>query len=284
MSVAAANGFEHAHTGDVILSKQSEMAQRLLEDGRLQQAGLLAMRAAREIPGDWHCHYILGQCFRYENNYGKACVSLARAHELNPSSPNVLLALGIAHQLNADLPSAINALRKALDLDADFVLAYNSLGMTQKLMGEYEKALHNYDAGAKVLAANIARSLQNSASSPRLPHGESRNHIWLQYALGAAMGLALDANIDEFAWPTDKMAERDRRTGFLRGWYWNDEQHGTKKLRMYCPNYFNTLRVRLGADLRFSNLMGNRSTVLRMVGQQEEADRHAEEAEDFMQQ
>jgi tetratricopeptide (TPR) repeat protein len=70
------------------------------------------------------------------------------------------LALAIARQLNAEYPAAIDALRLALEIDPDYANAYNTLAMTQKLMGAYEKALHNYDAGAKALARAIVRSLQ----------------------------------------------------------------------------------------------------------------------------
>ena len=48
------------------------------------------------------------------------------------------------------------------------------------------------------------------------------------------------------------------------------------------PNYFNTFCARLRADPLYANLVGNRSTVLRLMGNIEQADQHLKEAEDFM--
>jgi hypothetical protein len=80
------------------------------------------------------------------------------------------------------------------------------------------------------------------------------------------------------------MAERDARTQEFRGWYWQDRLDAERKLvRLYLPNYFNTFCARLRADSLYANLVGNRSTVLRLMGNIEQADQHLKEAEDFMQ-
>jgi hypothetical protein len=47
------------------------------------------------------------------------------------------------------------------------------------------------------------------------------------------------------------------------------------------PNYFNTFCARLRADSFYATLIGNRSTVFRLMGNVEEADKHQQEAEDF---
>jgi hypothetical protein len=84
-------------------------------------------------------------------------------------------------------------------------------------------------------------------------------------------------------WPTGEIAERDARTQEFRGWYWQDHLDAERKLtRLFLPNYFNTFCVRLRADSLYAKLVGNRSTVLRLMGNVEEADQHLQEAEDFM--
>jgi tetratricopeptide (TPR) repeat protein len=264
------------------MSRQSEEVLALIASGRLDEAGRLAV-ALEQGSSDWHDHYVAGQCFRFARDYPSACAALSRADELAPRQPPVLLALAIARQLNAEYTSAIDALRLALGIDPDYAAGYNTLAMTQKLMGDNEKAAHNYDEGAKALARVIARSLKNADSSPRLPIGRSRLDLWTKYALVGAMHLSADASVDRVAWPTDEMAERDAKTLEFRGWYWRDSIDAERKVtRLYLPNYFNTFCSLLRTDSLYTNLVGNRSTVLRLMGNVEESDQHLKEADDFM--
>jgi tetratricopeptide (TPR) repeat protein len=264
------------------MSKQSEEVLALITSGRFDEAGPLAV-ALEKYPSDWHDHYVVGQYFRFARDYPKACANLSRADELAPRQPPVLLALAIARQLNAEYASAIDALRLALEIDPDYAIGYNTLAMTQKLMGDFEKAAHNYDEGAKALARGIARSLKNAGSSPRLPIGRSRTQLWSNYAAVGALYLVAHASVDRFAWPTGEMAERDERTREFRGWYWHDSIDIEQKLtRLYLPNYFNTFYNMLRVDSLYANLVGNRSTVLRLIGNIEESDQHLLESEDFM--
>ena len=264
------------------MSKDSDYALKLIASGRLDEASRIANDAVKTSSSDWHAHYAAGQCFRYARNYPKACAALSRANELAPQQPSVLLALAIAHQLNGEYELAVDALRLALEIDADYAVAYNTLGMTQKLMGAYEKSAHNYDAGAQAIARMIVKSLQNWEGSPRLPHWQSRNDIWSQYAISGAINLAAHESVDCLAWPTGEMAERDARTQEFKGWYWQDTVDVERKtMRLFLPNYFNTFCSRLRGDALYAHLVGNRSTVLRLIGNGEEADRYMQEAEDF---
>ena len=255
---------------------------KLLGSGRLEEAVGLARTAVQQNPKDWHAQYALGLCLRFAREYPKACAALSYANDLLPRQPPVLLALAIARQLNVEYPAAINAIRQALEIDPDYATGYNTLAMTQKLMGAYEKSAHNYEAGLKALARMIAKSMHNAEDSPRLPHWQSRNDLWTEYALFGAMYLVAELSIERLAWPTGEMAERDARTQEFRGWYWQDNPHAEQKItRLYLPNYFNTFCARLRADSLYANLVGNRSTVLRLMGSVEEADKHLHEAEDF---
>jgi tetratricopeptide (TPR) repeat protein len=126
------------------MSELSNAAVKLMVQGELAEALRLGRRAAREVPGDWHARYVLGQCLQHSNDLAGAIDELAEANRLSPKNPSVLLALGIARQLSGAYNGAIGALREALEIDRDFVAAMNSLAMTQKLMGEFEAADHNY--------------------------------------------------------------------------------------------------------------------------------------------
>ncbi len=265
------------------MSRESNRALELMASGQLDEAVRLAINAAQQTPEDWHAHYAVGQCYRYAQDYPKACASLVRANELYPRETTVLLALAIARQLNNEYVAAIDALRFALEIDPDYALAYNSLAMTQKLMGAYEKAAHNYDSGVRALARVIGKSLRNAEDSPRLPHWSSRQNLWTQYAMDVAFSSAIDASAERVAWPTGEMAERDERTQEFQGWYWQDRVDAERKrTRLFLPNYFNTFCAQLRADSSYANFVGNRSTALRLMGNFDEADRHLQEAEDFM--
>jgi tetratricopeptide (TPR) repeat protein len=257
-------------------------AMELLSSGRLEEAYQLARNAVQQNSNESYAHYALGECFRFAQDYPKACAALSRANELEPRQPSVLLALAIARQLNAEYPAALDAIRLAVEIDPDFAIAYNTGAMTQKLMGAYEKSASNYEAGLKALARTIVKSMHNAEDSPRLPHWDSRNSLWTEYALFGAIWLIADSSVEQLAWPTGEMAERDAKTQEFRGWYWKQFLDAEQKMtRLMYPNYFNTFCSRLRADSLYAILVGNRSTVLRLMGSTEEADKHLQEAEDF---
>jgi tetratricopeptide (TPR) repeat protein len=263
----------------------SDLSNRSLEQlqrGDIKAAGEIAYEAITRFPSDWHGYYALGQAFRYSNRFVEACGALEAAFELEPRDTSLLLALAIARQLSGQLASSIEALRVCLEIDPDYALAYNTLGMTQKLKGEYDKSIHNYDAGAKALARCILREMTNSRSSRRYPLQRSRSDLWADYAIYAALYSVARDSIEELSFPTGEMAEEDNRIQRFEGWFWIDTHDASgKSNRVICPNFNSYFSVRLRADSLYANLMGNRSTVLRLVGQEEEAQRHLEEAQDF---
>ena len=115
-----------------------------------------------------------------------------------------------------------------------------------------------------------------------MPHWDSRNSLWTEHALFGAMYLIADSSVERLAWPAGETAERDARTQEFRGWYWKDQLDAEQKMtRLMYPNYFNTFCDRLKADSLYATIVGNRSTVLRLMGNIEEADKHVQEAEDF---
>jgi tetratricopeptide (TPR) repeat protein len=193
-----------------------------------------------------------------------------------------LLALGITRQRSGAYAAAIDAFREAMEIDGEFIPAINSLAMTQNLMGNFAVADHNYALALDTLSKRIVKDWRNSADNARLPHGESRNHLWVHYACGAALWLAVEADMDSISLPTGEMATRDAQTGYLKGWYWEDcADEGGKKVRLFYPNFFNTFRFELARDGTYRHLIGNRGTVLEKLGKTQEAEAHLQEAIDF---
>lgn len=83
--------------------------------------------------------------------------------------------------------------------------------------------------------------------------------------------------------PTGEQAIDEERTEKHRGMYWTDELGDDGQLvRHYLPNYFNTFRESLRMDSTYSNLIGNRGTVLNLLGRHEEARLHTVEATEFL--
>ena len=259
-------------------------AMELMDENRFREALLLFQKMIQTGHSDWGIFYMAGQCCRLINDLDGAISYLSQADKLNPEDPTILHALGISLQLKKSFHEAIDKFRKAIEVDPNFELAYNSLALTQKKMGELEKALHNYDAGAKALARRIVKAMRNKSSNKIFKHKDINYSLWLEYAIhGAVSSSALEKDIQGIAWPTGEMAIKEERTEFYKGFYWVDQLNDEKKkYRLFLPNYFNTFRVTLGQDSAYANLIGNRGTVLELLGQDEEAQKHFDEADYFL--
>ena len=264
------------------MSELSNAAVELMARRKLQEALRLARQAAQELPGDWHTRYALGHCLLHSNDLAGAIDELAEANRLRPKNTSVLLALEVARQLSGAYNGAIGALREALEVDPNFVAAINSLAMTQKLMGEFVIADQNYVLALRTLSRAIVKDWRNSADNLRVPHGESRNNLWSEYALDAGLWLAVQGGMDSIALPTGETALRDAEKALLEGWYWQDgvDKDGKKVLSLY-PNFFNTFRDQLAKGGVYRHLIGNRGTVLEKLGKTQDAEDHLQEAIDF---
>lgn len=260
-----------------------EEARVLIKQQRFGDALPLLQQAIRQDPSFWNDWYLAGQCYRFLNEIGPAIEHLRRASELEANDPGVFLALGIALQLVGRFDDAIEVLKRALELDPDFAAAYNSLALTQKKAGQLEKALHNYDAGAKALVREILKGMVNSRDSAILKHRDTEGTLWTRYAVYGATYLgANEGGIAGIAFPSDEMAMAEEQTERNGGLYWIDIQKENKgTIRLFLPNYFNTLREGLRRDTAYANLIGNRGTVLGLLGRHDEARQHEDEAQEF---
>ena len=256
----------------------------LMKAQRFGEALHLLRTAVAQDPSQWNAWYMAGQCCRFVGDIGGAIEHLSRAAELKSDEAPIFLALGIAFQLNTQWNDAIEAFRRAIEIDSDCELAYNSLALTQKKTGELDKALHNYDAGAKALARRIVKAMRNSRTTPLLKHRETVGTLWVGYASYAALYLASSAEgINSIAWPTGEQALEEERTEKHAGLYWVDVPNDNREtVRLFLPNYFDTFRELLRRDAAYSNLIGNRGTVLELLGRHVEARQHFGEATEFL--
>jgi tetratricopeptide (TPR) repeat protein len=260
-----------------------EAARTLIHQQRFGDALPLLRAVLEQDSSFWNDWYLAGQCHRFIGDIDSAISHLQRAAELEDKDAGVFLALGIALQLGGKFEEAIEAFRRALELDPDLAAAYNSLALTQKKAGQLEKALHNYDAGVHALVRGILKEMVNGRESAIFKHRDTEGTLWMQYAMHGATWLTVRASgISSVAFPTAEMAMAEERTEMSGGLYWHDiqkENEGT--VRLFLPNYFNTLREALRRDISYANMIGNRGTVLGLLGRQEEARQHEEEAQEF---
>lgn len=255
----------------------------LMKDQRYHEALGVIRRVLDSDPSNWNAWYLAGQCCRFLGDLDGAIRHLSRAVALNVDSPPVFLALGIAFQMQGKWKESIDAFHRAIEIDPDYVLAYNSLALTQRKSGEYEKALHNYDVGARVLGRRIVGSMQNSRSSPIVQPYETIVNIWMKYASYAMLASAVAADSGHVLWMSDREALVEEQTHEHEGLFWVDvEVRPGKMSRLFLPNFFNTFKLELRMDSTYCNLMGNLGTVLDLLGREEEARQHYDEAAEFL--
>ncbi len=257
-----------------------DRANELMRAGRFDAALPLLREAIDYDPSSWSAMYMAGQCCRFTDDLEGATDYLSAAVELKNDEPPLYLALGIALQLSSRWDEAIANFARAIELDPDYDLAYNSLALTQKKRGDLAKALHNYDAGAKALSRRVASSMKNDSANAIYKYQDTRGKLWVEYACYAAVSTS--SPIERIAWLTGDQAVLEERTERHRGLYWEDTiTESNEILRLFFPNYFNTFRERLKGP-SYANLIGNRGTVLDLLGRRAEAHNHFDEASEFM--
>lgn len=228
--------------------------------------------------------YMAGQCARFGGDLARAVGFHQRAVSLDPSEPQNHLALGITLQLSGRSAESIESLRNALSLDGDLATAYNSLAITQKGIGEYDLARHNFEEGLKAVSRSIGRALRNDRAAHQVPLPSATGTHWVQVAIGAAMFVcALDNRVTRLAWPDGEEATREIAKGTHGGLFWVDsERAGGSITRVFLPNFFNTVHSLLRRDTLYANLLGNLGSVLDVLGENSEAEACIAEAQEFL--
>ena len=126
--------------------------------------------------------------------------------------------------------------------------------------------------------------MRNNRNSPILKHRDTQGNLWTNYAVYATLDMGCSVEgISGIGTPTGKQAMEEERTEEHAGLYWIDVPNDKKETtRLFLPNYFNTFRELLKRDAAYSNIIGNRGTVLELLGRQDEARLHFDEADEFL--
>jgi tetratricopeptide (TPR) repeat protein len=223
-----------------------------------------------------------GQCCRFLNDIEGAISYLTQAAAIEKNDASLYLALGISLQLAHRYPEAVASLLRSLEIDPDCELAFNSLALTQKRMGEFDKAVKNFDGGTKALARRIVKGMRNDPASIIHAHFMTTHLLWAECAYFGGAYLCVLDGIERMAWPTGAQAEEEERNQRHRGLYWMDHNDTDgKRCRAFLPNFFNAFAFALKESGSYVHLIGNKATVLEILGNAEEAHKLLTEAQEF---
>jgi tetratricopeptide (TPR) repeat protein len=148
-----------------LINKAKEDAYKLMFEERKFVEGLSILLELIETEDvDWNVYYLLGQGYRFVNDFEGSIKFLSKAIELNSNEVPVLHALGVAYQLNNDYDTAIEKFQIAIDIDPTNFSVLNSIGLTFKKMGNPTKALYYYSKAGKALNSNVSKEICNPES------------------------------------------------------------------------------------------------------------------------
>lgn len=258
-----------------------EIANQKMKNGNFKEALTLFEQLINSGENDSGLFYMIGQCYRFLNNYNLAVKYLKIAFEKDKTIPSYQFALGIAYQLNENFDESIETLKQLIlnnqewqDLD----LAFNSLALSLKKVGLYERALKNYEQSLKIFIMNITNSLLNSKDNPIINFSPTTNNLWMQYLIESAIIFSQTfENINNVAFPSDV-----GNYNSYEGLYWVIENINGKKTLLFLPNYFGIIKQYLAINPSFFNTIGNMSTVYNELGMNTESQKYLTEAKEIM--
>lgn len=95
---------------------------------------------ARVRPAYWAAHYNAGLVLLDANRFGEARSLFETANRLNPTEPNVLVALGRSYDGTGETSSAVTSFKRAIEISPDTFESYNGLGGVYFNSGDYRLA------------------------------------------------------------------------------------------------------------------------------------------------
>lgn len=137
------------------MPNQIDTATNLVQQQNYSEALPLFLNLTESNLDDWWLYYMVGQCYRFTNNFPESVKALNKAADLNPNEAQVFLALGIAYQLSEDYRQAVDSLEQAIQIEPQLFTAYNSIGLTYKMSGENHKALEWYSRAAECIVSAV---------------------------------------------------------------------------------------------------------------------------------
>lgn len=219
-----------------------------------------------------------GLCARHLEDLDFARECLRRAAVIDDKDAWTWATLGIVYQLQEREDDAIDTFRRSLTLDPDHVMSYNSLAMTQRKSGQFDLALHNYEAAAKAMIRTIVRTLDNNPGAATYKHFVTPTSLWVEYARYGARYLAVEAGVDGMVCDDIDEDCTPGRDGRL----WDDGPDGDgRRVRRFYQNFFYAIQNALQNDWRYANILGNRAVVLDLLGREDEYREHCLERDLF---
>ncbi|MBT4733013.1 tetratricopeptide repeat protein [Candidatus Woesearchaeota archaeon] len=147
------------------VNKAKEEAYKLMfEDHKLVDGLAILLELIETDEVDWNVYYLLGQGYRFINDFEGSIKFLSKAVDLNSDEAPVFHALGVAYQLNKNYDTAIEKFQIAIDMDPTNFSVLNSIGLTFKKIGDPTKALYYYSKAGKALNSNISKDICNPES------------------------------------------------------------------------------------------------------------------------
>jgi tetratricopeptide (TPR) repeat protein len=147
------------------VNKAKEEAYKLMfEDHKLVDGLAILLELIETDEVDWNVYYLLGQGYRFINDFEGSIKFLSKAVDLNSDEVPVFHALGVAYQLNKNYDTAIEKFQIAIDMDPTNFSVLNSIGLTFKKIGDPTKALYYYSKAGKALNSNISKDICNPES------------------------------------------------------------------------------------------------------------------------
>ena len=258
----------------------NDKAHELICSNQFSEAIPFLQESLRIDKNQWNVWELLGQCYRFTNDIDKTIQSYNISIEINPNNKGVFHALGIAYQNAGSYDQSLEAFRCAHKIDPEYVMAYNSAGMTLKLMGQLDKSLHIYRVALLMLSREFCSSLINDRRNQfEFEFEFNGTELWSEPLLKALIHHSVSDNMDSFTTPTSEFAKQEKLLKSHEGLYWEDnssEERGA--VRSYLPNLFNTASIFFTQDSRYRTIIGNTSTVLKMLGMENESKIYYQEA------
>lgn len=147
---AAPSEAENPAVGTVRPDDPVTEIQRLVEQGRLEEAQAAAEAAVAEAPEDPERHFALAVVLQRRGQPEASRAAFERTVALAPDLAPAQAGLGaVAFELG-DLPAAEQALSRAVALDPEMVEAHYDLGLVRAARGDLEGARKALEAAAKL--------------------------------------------------------------------------------------------------------------------------------------
>jgi len=118
----------------------------LLESGERDRALDVANEVLKKLPERWESYHLVGTCLGSLDRYEEAENLLLKALELAPLSPEVWNNLGLLHYWQGRNKEAYEEFYLAAAYEPDDKCSRFNLALCSTALGNYEEALHYYDA------------------------------------------------------------------------------------------------------------------------------------------